>query len=104
LALALGVTPDHARAWLQAATQALADMDLPLPPGPGAGLAPLWAAPTLHAALRVRRVAPMQRALLIRAWLQAARGAGLDDRASPALDALHLACLALEVPVPDVLR
>jgi len=104
LALALGVTPDHARAWLQAATQALADMDLPLPAGPGAGLAPLWAAPTLHAALRVRRVAPMQRALLIRAWLQAARGAGLDDRASPALDALHLACLALEVPVPDVLR
>jgi hypothetical protein len=54
-------------------------------------------------ALRVRRIAPMQRPLLVRAWLQAAEHSGLAGHPGTG-DALHLACLALDVPVPEALR
>ena len=56
----------------------------------------------LYLALRVRRIAPMQRPLLLRAWLLAAERSGLAGDAGTA-DALHLACIALDVPVPEAL-
>jgi hypothetical protein len=45
----------------------------------------------------------MQRPLLVRAWLQAAKHSGLAGHPGTG-DALHLACLALDVPVPEALR
>ena len=50
----------------------------------------------------MRQLSPMQRPLLLRAWLQAAEHSGLSGHAGSA-DALHLACLVLDVPVPEVL-
>ena len=53
--------------------------------------------------VRVRRLSPMQRPLLLRAWVEAALGLGLLERNDP-VDALHLACQALQVPVPETLQ
>jgi Zn-dependent protease with chaperone function len=88
--------------WHDAAIAALESMGLPTPRGPGIGLAP----PTvpvrrreLHAALRVRRLSVMQRPLLLRAWLDAAETSGAALPSTSA-EALHLACLALQMPAP----
>ncbi len=102
LARALGATPAAAQAWHNAATQALAELGAAAPRGPAAGLAPATRPRNLHLALRVRRIAPMQRPLLLRAWLGAAERGGLFSHAGTG-DALHLACLLLEVPVPESL-
>ena len=55
---------------------------------------------TLQRALRVRRIAPLQRPLLLRAWLLASERSGLAGHAGT-VDALHLVSLLLELPVPD---
>jgi Peptidase family M48 len=95
--------------WHDAAIAALESMGLPQRRGPGVGLAP----PTVPAdqrmlitALRVRRLSAMQRPLLLRAWVDAAQqSADADAPLSPqGADALHLACVALQVPAPDALR
>ena len=44
----------------------------------------------------------MQRPLLVRAWLLAAEQSGLAAHAGTG-DALHLACLLLDVPLPESL-
>jgi Zn-dependent protease with chaperone function len=87
--------------WHDAAIAALESMGLPHQRGPGIGLAP----PTvpahqheLHAALRVRRLSVMQKPLLVRAWIDAAQGIELTSHST---DALHLLCVALNVPAPD---
>ena len=87
--------------WHDAAIASLESMGLPKQRGPGIGLAP----PTvpahqreLHAALRVRRLSVMQRPLLVRAWIDASKASALPSHSA---DALHLLCVALNVPVPD---
>jgi hypothetical protein len=92
------VTQDQ---WHDAAIAALEAIGLPRQRGPGIGLAP----PTvpahqreLHAALRVRRLSVMQRPLLVRAWIDASKSSALPSRGA---DALHLLCVALNVPAPD---
>jgi Zn-dependent protease with chaperone function len=92
-------------AWQRAAQAELESMGLPPQRGPAIGLAPLTVPIGEHAgllALRVRQLAPMQRPLLLRAWVQAAQTCALltEPRAA---DALHQACLCLDLPVPDVL-
>jgi len=103
LAQALGAAPDARRAWLNAAARLLAEFGAFAPRGPSAGLAP--ATPLhndLQLALRARRVAPMQRPLLLRAWLLAAEQSGLAAHEGTG-DALHLACLVLDLPMPESL-
>lgn len=100
LAPALGAAPAAAQAWHNAVAQALAELDAAAPRSAAAGLAPATPLRNLQLALRVRRITPMQRPLLLRAWLQAADRAGLTDDAGTG-DALHLACLLLDVPVPE---
>jgi Zn-dependent protease with chaperone function len=97
------LTPDAAQQsrWHDAAIVALEAGGLPPRRGPGGGLAP----PTQRAdardllrALRVRRLSPMQRPLLLRAWSDAARSVGLD---APAVaDALALLRHSLDLPQP----
>ena len=99
LARTFGAGPDAAQAWHNAAVQALAEFGATAPHGPAAGLAPATAQRQLMLALRVRRIAPMQRPLLLRAWLLAAEHVGTAAHAG-SMDALHLACLVLDVPVP----
>ena len=96
LATALAAAPAACLAWQRAAANALAEF------GAGAPRAAPPSARDLHLALRVRRIAPMQRPLLLRAWLLAAERSGLAGDAGTA-DALHLACIALDVPVPEAL-
>ncbi len=103
LARTLGVGATASQTWLNVATQTLAEYGAAVPRGPAAGLAPARPLRDLHLALRVRRLAPMQRPLLLRAWLQAAQQARLSNHAG-ACDALHLACLALDVPLPESLQ
>jgi hypothetical protein len=101
------LTPEGAaqRQWLAEAMAALRSMGLPDERGPGIGLAP----PTVPAdqrelitALRVRQLSMMQKPLLARAWIDAAHTCSLLGR--PACgDALHLAGLALNVPLADTL-
>jgi hypothetical protein len=87
--------------WHDAAIAALEAAGLPPRRSPGGGLAP----PTLpanrrdlHSALRVRRLSPMQRPLLLRAWSDAASSAGL---ATPAVaDVLALLRHSLDMPQP----
>ena len=96
LASLLGVAGVARDAWQCAAAAALAELGAAAPAGP---------APSereLYLALRVRRIAPMQRPLLLRAWLVAAQRSGLADDPGTS-DALHLACIALDVPVPETL-
>ncbi len=102
LARVLDAPGDAARAWLNAAAAQLGEFGAPAPRGPTAGLAPLAPQRQLWLALRVRRVGPMQRPLLIRAWLRAAEQSGLGQHAGTG-DALYLACLLLDVPLPEVL-
>jgi Zn-dependent protease with chaperone function len=104
MALCLGASATEQQQWLTAAWAALQEMELPAPRGPGLGLAPLTQPRERMVALRVRRLSPMQRPLLLRAWTGAARSTGLLSRTATA-DALHLACLALDVaPARDVLQ
>jgi Zn-dependent protease with chaperone function len=102
LATSLGATPAQCHAWRQAAAQGLAELGATAPRGPGLGLAPATPLRELQLALRVRRLAPMQRPLLLRAWLQAAEGCSLAAHTGT-VDALHLACLALDLPIPPAL-
>ena len=104
MARCLNVSADEERAWRARALQALQGFDLPPPRGPAAGLAPgVTSRRAVLPALRVRRLSPMQRPLLLRAWIEAAQGLGLLER-NDTVDALHLACQALQVPVPDTLQ
>jgi hypothetical protein len=98
--MALGAAEDTRHTWRNVAAQALAEAGAPAPRGLAAGLAPPTPRRQLLLALRVRRIAPMQRPLLLRAWLQAAERSGLAGDTGTG-DALHLACLALDVPVPQ---
>ena len=87
--------------WHDAAIAALESMGLPRPRSPGIGLAPATVPAhqrELQAALRARRLSAMQRPLLVRAWIDAAKGSALPSHAA---DALHLLCVALDVPAPD---
>ena len=102
LAQVLGASAKARQAWLNSAVQALEGFGAPPQRGPALGLAPAWQQRALHPALRVRRLAPMQRPLLLRAWLLAAERSGLAKHHSTG-DALHLACLLLELPVPAAL-
>jgi Zn-dependent protease with chaperone function len=106
MARVLTPEPGAQARWHDAAIAALESMGLPAPRGPGIGLAP----PTvpsgqreLMTALRVRRLSVMQRPLLLRAWIDAAQtsGAALPPVSA---DALHLLCVALNLPVPAPLR
>ena len=90
--------------WHDAAIADLESMGLSPRRSPGIGLAP----PTVPAdqrllitALRVRHLSAMQRPLLLRAWLDATQRTNM---LAVNADALHLSCLALNVPVPDLLR
>lgn len=105
LACMLATDESSRLAWQQSADAALQSMGLPPPHGPAVGLAPLTVPMDAHdtlLALRVRQLSPMQRPLLLRAWVQAALSCELLDRAA-AGDALHQVCLCLELPVPEVL-
>jgi Zn-dependent protease with chaperone function len=99
---ALGAAPAASRAWHNAAARALADFGAPAPRGPAAGLAPATPLRDLQRALRVRHIAPMQRPLLLRAWLLATEQSHLSAHAGT-VDALHLACLLLDLPLPQPL-
>ena len=101
-ATTLRVADDVCQAWRHAAAAALAEMGASAPRGPAAGLAPATPVRPWLLALRVRHLAPMQRPLLVRAWLLATEQGGLAGDAD-AGDALHLACLTLDVPVPQAL-
>ena len=103
LAQVLGASAEACQAWQQRAAQALEALGAAAPRGPALGLAPAWQHRLLYPALRVRHISPMQRPLLLRAWLQAAELSGLGHHHGTG-DALHLACLLLEVPVPAALR
>jgi hypothetical protein len=103
LATALGAADDAGHAWRRAAALALAEAGAAAPRNTAVGLAPATSRRQLMLALRVRRIAPMQRPLLVRIWLQAAEHSGLAGHPGTG-DALHLACLALDVPVPEALR
>jgi hypothetical protein len=56
----------------------------------------------LQRALRVRHIVPMQRPLLLRAWLLATEQSHLSEHAGT-VDGLHLACLLLDLPLPQSL-
>lgn len=97
-----GVDADAERAWHARALAALQALGLPPPRGPAAGLAPAVTERSLLRALRVRRLSPMQRPLLLRTWVEAAQATQLLERGHSA-DALYMACRVLDVPVPDAL-
>ena len=106
MARCLGTDADTEGAWQAAALAALQGSGLPALRGPAAGLAPatpLERDDSPLQALRVRQLSPMQAPLLLRAWVEAARFCGVLEQRSVG-DALHLACVALRVPVPDALR
>ncbi len=52
-------------------------------------------------ALQLRRLSPMQRPLLLRAWVQAVPAAKLDD--AHVADALQMACWLLDTPLPPAI-
>ena len=87
-------------AWHTAALRSLEQAGWRSPRGPGAGLAPPVQPPGWRAALRVRRLSAMQRPLLVKGWLAASPSPLPDGTAQ----ALHLSCLALELPQPPQLR
>jgi hypothetical protein len=73
-------------------------MGLPPRRSPGGGLAPLTPRHDrreLLAALRLRRLSPMQRPLLLRAWASAA-----NDTLGGHPPALHLLGAVLDLPLP----
>jgi Zn-dependent protease with chaperone function len=101
VARVLSLDPRAQTHWHDAAIAALESMGLPQRRSPGIGLAPATVPAhrrELLAALRVRRLSAMQRPLLVRAWLSAAEDSALP---SAGTDALHLLCVALDVPAPD---
>jgi hypothetical protein len=102
LSRALGASADPSQAWLNAAVQQLEALGVAAARSRAAGLAPPTSGRNLFLALRVRRLAPMQRPLLLRAWLQAAEHSGLETHAGTG-DALHLACLLLDLPPPETM-
>jgi hypothetical protein len=102
MARAMDLDETAQSAWQAAALAQLHDCGLPRQRGPALGLAPPTPQRETLLALRVRRLSPMQRPLLLRAWIEAARRTRLLDR-PPVGDALHLACIALDVPVPEAL-
>ena len=102
LSQCLGASAPRAQAWRTAAAATLAGYGAAAPRGPGLGLAPATQPQPLRSALRLRQLSAMQRPLLLRAWLLASASSGLSDHAGTA-DALHLACLLLELPVPQAL-
>ena len=102
IAGAMALAPDAQRAWIEAALRALNALGMPVPRGPAAGLAPALPRRELFQALRARRLSPMQRPLLLRAWLEAGAASGIDPTTLG--DTLHLACVALALPVPPALR
>jgi Zn-dependent protease with chaperone function len=97
-----GLSAEEERAWHARALAALQAYDLPPPRGPAAGLAPSVTERSLLRALRLRQLSPMQRPLLLRAWVEAAQSTKVLERGSTA-DALHLVCTALQLPLPDSL-
>jgi Zn-dependent protease with chaperone function len=102
LARALGALPDAAQSWQNAAARALVKAGAAAARGPAAGLAPSTSTRSLQLALRVRRIGPMQRPQLVRAWFRGVERSRLADHAGTG-DALHLACLVLDVPPPESL-
>ena len=85
--------------WHDAAIAPLEAMGLPPRRSPGGGLAPLTVRADrreLHAALRVRRLAAMQRPWLMRAWVEAGQAASLEPLSH---SALRFAGVMLELPV-----
>ncbi len=98
-----GLAAEEERTWLAHALAGLQALDLPPPRGPAAGLAPTVNERTVLRALRVRRLSPMQRPLLLRAWVEAAQATGILDRGQTA-DALQMACAALQLPLPEALQ
>lgn len=102
IAAAMGLGTDSQARWIGAAMQRLEALGMPRPRGPAAGLAPQVLARERGRALQVRRLSPMQRPLLLRAWIEASETTGAI-RSAEAVDALHLACVALELPVPPAL-
>jgi len=97
-----GLAAEEERAWLARALAALQALGLPPPRGPAAGLAPTVAERTVLRSLRVRQLSPMQRPLLLRAWVEAAQATRVLERGGTA-DTLHLVCTALQLPLPDAL-
>jgi hypothetical protein len=102
MARCMALSAEQERAWRAAALEALQAAGLPTPRGPALGLAPPVTPRELLPALRARRLSAMQRPLLLRAWLQAAQSCGLLSQ-GPSADALHLAAVALAVPMPPAL-
>jgi hypothetical protein len=92
----MGLAADDQDRWLATALDGLACAGAPRPYS-GAGLAPALPVRENQLGLRVRRLALMQRPLLVRSWIEAGRTCGLlaERRVG---DALHLACLALDLP------
>jgi Zn-dependent protease with chaperone function len=101
MARCLGAGLAEQQAWTAASLAALHALGLPAARGPALGLAPPSASPHERlAALRVRHLSPMQRPLLLRAWIEAAERTGVLDAAG---DALHLAAVVLDLPAPPAL-
>jgi hypothetical protein len=103
MGLCLGLGAGEQRAWSEASLTLLSASGLPALHGRSAGLAPaVETGLPLMSALRVRHLSPMQKPLLLRAWVQAAQSTGVLSRHSAA-DALYFAALALGVPAPAAL-
>jgi Zn-dependent protease with chaperone function len=103
MAACLGVGGAQQQAWSAAALAHLHTLGLPAARGPALGLAPPSAGRhERFDALRVRHLSPMQRPLLLRAWVEAAQATGVLAQPGAA-DALHAACVALELAPPPAL-
>jgi Peptidase family M48 len=101
MARCLGIRQAEQQAWTAASLAALHALGLPAARSPALGLAPPSASPHERlAALRVRHLSPMQRPLLLRAWIEAAERTGVLETAA---DALHLATVVLDLPSPPAL-
>lgn len=95
LAMALGLSSEASTPWQRDVQARLVELGAATPRGPQ-GLAPPTAQQAQLLALRLRRLTPMQRPLLLRTWMQP-----LVPLPEPATDALHAACLWLDLPVPE---
>ncbi len=97
-----GIDAASRDAWLTECLKGLQKLEI-APRSPAQGLAPLVPGREAWQALRVRRMAAMQRPLLLRTWVEAAQAAGLLDHTGT-VDSLHLLCIALGMPMPEALR